>query len=350
MRQREAGLPTSPGVSMWLISAATPGAPRMSYRLSEVTRGSALSKRERGWPIPPPAPRTATLLRRATDEEKQRPWTERLRTACLESILLSFSGMREQETRRAPRGGVQPRFVPSLLSHAWSLMDIDKSGRVRSYVQAQLAFVPFYGSDLLGPGGSRPEAPGLQTPLLTARNPVACNQLEPIPSSLSVCIGVRDLKGGSAEKASRVTGKPAGNHKNRLATRLPAAKDQDQRLPPSRGGGRVAFDPGDSSEPAKVLSPMKRKRSGCREKPRLPTGLSFLYSFAPKNVGPSRLTVSQPKTNSSLTVKFIIPRYRPAIKGFLERESHLRLRLESLHWTRLVGSALPGPVTLVYLI
>jgi hypothetical protein len=44
----KAKIPTSPGVSMWLTSAATPGAPRISYRLREVTSGSALSKRERG--------------------------------------------------------------------------------------------------------------------------------------------------------------------------------------------------------------------------------------------------------------------------------------------------------------
>lgn len=55
---------TSLPVSMWLTSAATPGAPRISYKLREVTRGSLLRSKERGCPIPPPAPRTATFVRR----------------------------------------------------------------------------------------------------------------------------------------------------------------------------------------------------------------------------------------------------------------------------------------------
>lgn len=42
----------------------------MSYKLKEVTRGSFLSKRERGCPMPPPAPRTATLVRQDGVVEK----------------------------------------------------------------------------------------------------------------------------------------------------------------------------------------------------------------------------------------------------------------------------------------
>ena len=48
-------------VLTWPTSAATPGAPRMSKRESSVTRGLSLRRRDRGCPIPPPAPRTATL-------------------------------------------------------------------------------------------------------------------------------------------------------------------------------------------------------------------------------------------------------------------------------------------------
>ena len=52
---------TSLGVSIWLTSAATPGAPRISYKLKDDTCGSVLSNSDSGCPIPPPAPRTATL-------------------------------------------------------------------------------------------------------------------------------------------------------------------------------------------------------------------------------------------------------------------------------------------------
>lgn len=48
-------------VLTWPTSAATPGAPRISKRESSVTRGLSLRRRDRGCPIPPPAPRTATL-------------------------------------------------------------------------------------------------------------------------------------------------------------------------------------------------------------------------------------------------------------------------------------------------
>jgi hypothetical protein len=38
-----------------------PGPPRISYRASWVTRGFSFINKERGWPMPPPAPRTVTL-------------------------------------------------------------------------------------------------------------------------------------------------------------------------------------------------------------------------------------------------------------------------------------------------
>ena len=53
---------TCAGVSMWLKSAATPGVCAISYKESFVTPGVCLRSKERGCPIPPLAPRTATLL------------------------------------------------------------------------------------------------------------------------------------------------------------------------------------------------------------------------------------------------------------------------------------------------
>ena len=189
-------------------------------------------------------------------------------------------------------------------------MDIDKADRVRSYVQAQLAFVPFYGTNILGPGGSQSEAFGLQTPVLTARNPLVGSQPEFNPSSAPVPVQVQGSKGASAETdpipIEEIT-------KNRPAKRPPTAKEQNQQSPTLRKGGLLISDPDTSSEPTKDVSP-KRKRRRRREKPRLPTGLSFLYSFAPKNVGPSRLTVSRLKARLNLDI------YDPQIpagdKGF----------------------------------
>lgn len=51
---------TLAGVGMWLRSAATPGVCTMSKRLSSVTLGSSLRSRDRGCPMPPDAPTTAT--------------------------------------------------------------------------------------------------------------------------------------------------------------------------------------------------------------------------------------------------------------------------------------------------
>merc|ERR1719205_380025 len=51
----------SEAVSQWERSAATPGVCTMSYRLSLVTAGFSFSSRERGCPIPPLAPMTATV-------------------------------------------------------------------------------------------------------------------------------------------------------------------------------------------------------------------------------------------------------------------------------------------------
>ena len=50
------------GVLQWLRSAATPATLATSYSASSVTMRFILSSRLSGWPMPPPAPRTATLL------------------------------------------------------------------------------------------------------------------------------------------------------------------------------------------------------------------------------------------------------------------------------------------------
>lgn len=52
---------TLAGVSMWDKSAATPGVCTISYKLSSVTSGLCFSKSDKGWPIPPAAPQTATF-------------------------------------------------------------------------------------------------------------------------------------------------------------------------------------------------------------------------------------------------------------------------------------------------
>lgn len=222
-------------------------------------------------------------------------------------------------------------------------MDIDKANRVRSYVQAQLAFVPFYETHFLAPCGSHSEAVGLQTPLLTARNPLVTIQPEFIPSSTSTsdCINVRGSKCGLTEADSMLTKKAAP------AKRPMVIKEQNQRLLTLERGTRITSDPDASSEPAEDRSLKKRKRGRRREKLRFPTGLSFLYGFSPENVGPSRLTVS--RSNAIMNPKFIISRYLLVIKGFLRKESHLRLHMVSLPWTRLVGLVPSSAVAVIHL-
>lgn len=56
----------------YLKSAATPGELTISYKERSVTLVLFLRRRERGWPIPPAAPRTATLERLAAEVEKAR--------------------------------------------------------------------------------------------------------------------------------------------------------------------------------------------------------------------------------------------------------------------------------------
>ena len=204
------------------------------------------------------------------------------------------------------------------LSHARSPMDVDmKAGRIRAYVHAQLAFVPFYGADPIGPGDSLPEVLGLETPVLTARNPLVTIQPESNPPPVPIYL--EDSRGGPTQAYPPLTKKPTENQKDRRVKRHLDAKERKRPLKlksdfPSIPG------PNPSNEPAKERTSVRKERMGRREKPRLPTSLSFLYGFAPKNVGPSRLTVRRLGTHWNAGV-LITPRYRLEIRVFLEEES-----------------------------
>lgn len=169
-------------------------------------------------------------------------------------------------------------------------MDIDKGERVRSYVHAQLAFVPFYGADLLDLGDSLPEGFDPRTPVLTARNPLPT--IQPEPNSLSAPVHLEGPSGVPIQTGPLLTEKSSENQKKRLAEHHFGAKKRKRPLR-LRRGTRATPDPDSSSEAAKDCTPVRGERSRRREKPRLPTGLSFLHGFAPKNVGQSRLTVSR---------------------------------------------------------
>jgi len=170
-------------------------------------------------------------------------------------------------------------------------MDIDKASRVRSYVHAQLAFVPFYSADLLDPGDS---ALGLQTPVLTARNPLVTVQPGPALPSASARLGVQGSRGSPTQVGSVLGERPAEIQKKRLVKHLRAG-ERKRPLKLNRDA-RETPDPDSLNKSAKEYTPTKKERKRRREKPKFPTGLSFLYGFAPKNVGPSRLTVSRLNT------------------------------------------------------
>jgi len=163
-------------------------------------------------------------------------------------------------------------------------MDIDKAGRVCSYVHAQLPFVPFYGTDLLDPVESIPEAFGLQTPVLTARNPLVTIRSE-----------VQGSRSAPARADPTLIKKSTEVQKKRLMEH-PIGIEEWKRQSRLKRHIRTTPDHDPSSEPAKEHAARKRQRRRSREKPSLPTGLSFLYGFSPKNVGPSRLTVSRLNT------------------------------------------------------
>lgn len=168
-------------------------------------------------------------------------------------------------------------------------MDIDKGGRVRSYVHAQLAFVPFYGVDLLDPGDSLPEVFGPQSPVLTARNPSVTIQRG--FNSLSTSVRPEGSKGDSIQADHPLTEKPSENKTKRLAKHHPGVKERKRSLRVRREA-QFTGDPDPASEHTEDCTLVKGGRRNRREKRRFPTGLSFLHGFAPKNVGPSRLTVS----------------------------------------------------------
>jgi hypothetical protein len=161
-------------------------------------------------------------------------------------------------------------------------MDIDKVGRVCSYVYAQLPFVPFYGADLLGPVEPLPEAFDLRTPVLTARNPL-----------VTIRQKIQGSRGAPAQADPTLIKKSTEIRKKRLAE-LPITAEEMKRL---KRHTWTTPDPDPSAESVKEHTPMKRQRRRRREKSSLPTGLSFLYGFTPKNVGPSRLTVSPLNTS-----------------------------------------------------
>lgn len=192
---------------------------------------------------------------------------------------------------------LEARFVPSpvfpRLKLKHSPMDIDKVGRVRSYVHTQLAFVPFYGTDLLDPGDSMPEVSGPQTPVLTARNPLATLQPGSNHPPASVCL--EELRSSPTKTSPPLIKRASENQKNkRPANHDPEARER--RLLRSKRSTQAAPDLDPSSEPMKLRNPPKGGRKSRRDKTKLPAGLSFLQGFAPRNVGPSRLTVSHPDT------------------------------------------------------
>ena len=69
-----------------------------------------MRRRDKGWPIPPPAPRTATLDWRAAEEEKVRELAARERAAAranMAGVGVVMSG-EEETTRKRRRVGKQP--------------------------------------------------------------------------------------------------------------------------------------------------------------------------------------------------------------------------------------------------
>jgi len=163
-------------------------------------------------------------------------------------------------------------------------MDIDKAGRVRSYVHTQLPFVPSYGTDILGPVESLPEAFDLKTPILTARNPL-----------LTIRPEVQGSRGAPTQADPTLTKKSTEIRKKRSAEHPIGAEEREQSLMLKRHT-RTTSDSAPSSEPAEEHTPVKRQRRRRREKPSLPTSLLFLHGFTPKNVGSSRLTVGRLNT------------------------------------------------------
>jgi hypothetical protein len=171
---------------------------------------------------------------------------------------------------------------------------MDKADRVRSYVQAQLPFVPFYRMDLLGPSDYHPEASALEPALLSARNPLrAVQSVFNQPSEAGACTEIQGSKGGLAEADVTPRKGPAENRKTGRAKCLPTAEEQNQRPPTLETGTQIVLDPDASGGSTKILFPARREKRNRRGKSILPTGLSFLYGAVPKNVGPQRLTVGR---------------------------------------------------------
>lgn len=219
---------------------------------------------------------------------------------------------------------LRPRFVPSLafprlVPPLGIMMGIDKAERVHSYVQAQLPFVPFYGTDILAPVDSLPEAFDLKTPVLTARNPHIIIQPELYPPSASTYLEIEGSGSVSAHAGHALTKRSIKVQKNRSVYHPLGAEERRRPLRPKRCA-RTTPDPVQLAEPAKERTPVKTQKKRHCEKPRLPTTLSFLYSLAPKNIGPSRLTVSRLRTPRNPML--IISRYLLAIRVFSGKENY----------------------------
>lgn len=211
-------------------------------------------------------------------------------------------------------------------------MDIDKVGRVHSYVQAQLPFVPFYGTGLFAPVDSLHGAFGPQTPILVARNPHVNIQRELDSLSASTYLEIQG-SGRLPAQADFTLAKKSTEVRKDRSMYHPLRADKRKRPLRLKRCIQITPDPGPIAEPAKERTPMKSQRNRRCEKPRLPTTLSFLYGLTPKNIGPSRLTVSYLRASRKPDSTLIISRYRLVIRVFSGKENHPRLQQKPLSWT-----------------
>ena len=85
----------------------------------------SLRRRERGCPMPPPAPRTATLVWRAADEENWRDWVSARREERANMVVVVVNGEEveggdergERQTRETLRGLISVRSSSDWLPH-----------------------------------------------------------------------------------------------------------------------------------------------------------------------------------------------------------------------------------------
>lgn len=229
-----------------------------------------------------------------TGDRRREPTTVDRKTASGVSgeHFFEFQKRWKERTRDGGRVGAPPATICSFTRFPTpdlrSPMDIDK---VRSYVCAQLPFVPFYGTDILGPVESLPESLGLQTPVLIARNPLAAIRPKS-HTSASTCLEVQASGSTLAQADPTQTKESTEIRKKRSVKDHPLGAEERKRPLRLKRHTRTTPDPDSLSEPPTEAASTKRGKKRHRGKPRLPASLSFLYGFNPKNVGPSRLTVS----------------------------------------------------------